>query len=50
MPDEPQRGALRRWLAPFTVVLALVSAFLTFVVLTGLTGSSRPGRSSARSC
>src|SRR6476620_4278909 len=37
MPDEPQRGALHRWLAPFTVVLALVSAFLTFVVLTGLT-------------
>src|SRR5437764_6740565 len=28
---------LRRWLAPFAVVGALLSAFLTFVVLTGLT-------------
>src|SRR3978361_220680 len=28
---------LRRWLAPFAVALALLSAFLTFVVLTGLT-------------
>src|SRR3978361_1276941 len=28
---------LRRWLAPFAVGLALLSAFLTFVVLTGLT-------------
>src|SRR5579864_558672 len=27
----------RRWLAPFAVVLALLSAFLTFLVLTGLT-------------
>src|ERR1700759_3763931 len=35
--DEPRRGSLRRWLAPFAVVLALLSAFLTFVVLTGLT-------------
>src|SRR6516225_749502 len=35
--DESRRGALRRWLAPFAVVLALLSAFLTFVVLTGLT-------------
>jgi two-component system, NtrC family, nitrogen regulation sensor histidine kinase NtrY len=35
--DEPQRGSLRRWLAPFAVALALLSAFLTFVVLTGLT-------------
>ena len=33
-----RRGlALRRWLAPFAVAIALVSAFLTFVVLTGLT-------------
>jgi two-component system nitrogen regulation sensor histidine kinase NtrY len=33
-----RRGfSLRRWLAPFAVVLALLSAFLTFVVLTGLT-------------
>ena len=29
--------SLRRWLAPFAVGLALLSAFLTFVVLTGLT-------------
>jgi len=28
---------LRRWLAPFAVGLALLSAFLTFIVLTGLT-------------
>src|SRR5215471_6350582 len=35
--DEPQRGSLRRLLAPFAVGLALISAFLTFVVLTGLT-------------
>src|ERR1700760_755706 len=38
-PSLGERGSfsLRRWLAPFAVVLALVSAFLTFVVLTGLT-------------
>ncbi|WFU37412.1 PAS domain-containing sensor histidine kinase [Bradyrhizobium sp. CB82] len=35
--DEPKRGFLRRWLAPFAVGLALLSAFLTFVILTGLT-------------
>jgi two-component system nitrogen regulation sensor histidine kinase NtrY len=34
---ESKRGPLRRWLAPFAVALALLSAFLTFVVLTGLT-------------
>ena len=34
---ESKGGALRKWLAPFAVVLALLSAFLTFVVLTGLT-------------
>jgi two-component system, NtrC family, nitrogen regulation sensor histidine kinase NtrY len=34
---ESKRGPLRRWLAPFAVGLALLSAFLTFVVLTGLT-------------
>ena len=34
---EPKGGSLRRWLAPFAVGLALLSAFLTFVVLTGLT-------------
>ena len=34
---ESKGGALRKWLAAFAVVLALLSAFLTFVVLTGLT-------------
>lgn len=34
---EPNGGELRRLLAPFAVGLALLSAFLTFVVLTGLT-------------
>src|SRR6202162_3522705 len=34
---DSQGGSLRRWLAPFAVGLALLSAFLTFVVLTGLT-------------
>jgi two-component system nitrogen regulation sensor histidine kinase NtrY len=34
---ESKRGLLRRWLAPFAVGLALLSAFLTFVVLTGAT-------------
>jgi two-component system, NtrC family, nitrogen regulation sensor histidine kinase NtrY len=34
---ESKGGTLRRWLAPFAVGLALLSAFLTFVVLTGLT-------------
>jgi two-component system nitrogen regulation sensor histidine kinase NtrY len=33
---EP-RGSLRKFLAPFAVGLALLSAILTFVVLTGLT-------------
>ncbi|WP_076859544.1 sensor histidine kinase NtrY-like [Bradyrhizobium mercantei] len=40
-PAEPKAEArgfpLRRWLAPFAVAIALLSAFLTFVVLTGLT-------------
>ncbi|MGY4570463.1 MULTISPECIES: sensor histidine kinase NtrY-like [Bradyrhizobium] len=40
-PAEPNAEArgfpLRRWLAPFAVAIALLSAFLTFVVLTGLT-------------
>lgn len=35
--EEPRRWSLRRWLAPFAVALALLSAFLTFLVLTGLT-------------
>src|SRR3954466_5157181 len=34
---EPEGWSLRRWLAPFAVAIALLSAFLTFVVLTGLT-------------
>src|SRR6202045_5254668 len=34
---EAKGWSLRRWLAPFAVCLALLSAFLTFIVLTGLT-------------
>jgi two-component system nitrogen regulation sensor histidine kinase NtrY len=34
---ERKGFSLRRWLAPFAVGIALLSAFLTFVVLTGLT-------------
>src|SRR5258705_10059882 len=34
---EPKGWSLRRLLAPVAVGLALLSAFLTFVVLTGLT-------------
>jgi len=34
---EPRTRTWRRWLAPIAVVVALLSAFLTFVVLTGLT-------------
>src|SRR3984893_12108335 len=34
---EPKGSPLRRFLAPFAVGLALLSTFLTFVVLTGLT-------------
>lgn len=37
-PNPAARGfPLRRWLAPFAVAIALLSGFLTFVVLTGLT-------------
>src|SRR5262249_60763643 len=38
-PSLAERGgvSLRRWLAPFAVAIALLSAFLTFMVLTGLT-------------
>ncbi|MDI4231540.1 MULTISPECIES: PAS domain-containing sensor histidine kinase [unclassified Bradyrhizobium] len=41
-PYEPSRTEKRgvplaKWLAPFAVAIALLSAFLTFVVLTGLT-------------
>jgi two-component system nitrogen regulation sensor histidine kinase NtrY len=35
--SEPRGWTLRRLVAPFAVGLALLSAFLTFVVLTGLT-------------
>jgi len=35
-PPAESKGFLRRWLAPFAVVIALLSAVLTFVVLTGL--------------
>jgi len=34
---ESKGSTLRRWLAPFAVGVALLSAILTFVVLTGLT-------------
>src|SRR3569623_2004909 len=34
---EPRTRPLPRYVAPFAVGLALLSAFLTFVVLTGLT-------------
>src|SRR4051812_30151259 len=34
---EPRSLRLRRFLAPFAIGLALLSAVLTFVVLTGLT-------------
>ena len=33
----PKGWAVRRWLGPVAVALALFSAFLTFIVLTGLT-------------
>ena len=34
---ERKGSSLRRWLAPFAVAIALLSAFLTFMVLSGLT-------------
>src|SRR3954467_7313864 len=34
---EPRGRSLWRWVAPFAVGIALLSALLTFVVLTGLT-------------
>src|SRR6478752_5082503 len=34
---ESTGGILRRWVAPFAVAIALLSAFLTFMVLRGLT-------------
>ncbi|WP_426524730.1 ATP-binding protein [Bradyrhizobium sp. McL0615] len=35
--SESGGGILRKWVAPFAVAIALLSAFLTFVVLSGLT-------------
>ena len=34
---EPRGRSVQRWLAPLAIGLALLSAFLTFVVITGLT-------------
>ena len=34
---ESGGGILRKWVAPFAVGIALLSAFLTFMVLSGLT-------------
>src|SRR5258705_10498684 len=34
---ESRGGTLRKWVAPFAVGIALLSAFLTFMVLAGLT-------------
>ncbi|WP_028346103.1 sensor histidine kinase NtrY-like [Bradyrhizobium murdochi] len=34
---ESGGGILRKWVAPFAVAVALLSAFLTFIVLAGLT-------------
>src|ERR1043165_9821478 len=34
---EAKGWPLRKWIAPFAVAIALLSAFLTFVVLSGLT-------------
>ena len=34
---EPTGWPVRKWLAPFAVAIALLSAFLTFMVLSGLT-------------
>src|SRR4029450_279653 len=34
---EPGGGILRKWVAPFAVAIALLSAFLTFMVLPAVT-------------
>src|SRR3978361_682821 len=39
---EPTGGILRKWVAPFAVGIALLSAFLTFMVLSGLTPIEPP--------
>ena len=36
-PTKSSGGILRKWVAPFAVGIALLSAFLTFMVLSGLT-------------
>jgi two-component system nitrogen regulation sensor histidine kinase NtrY len=41
---EPRGPSLRRLVAPVAVVLALLSAFLTFVVLSGLTPITATGK------
>jgi two-component system nitrogen regulation sensor histidine kinase NtrY len=35
-PDDGSSRSWRRWLAPFAIALAMLSAILTFLVLTGL--------------
>src|SRR6476620_6789485 len=37
LQTESTGGILRKWVAPFAVGIALISAFLTFTVLSGLT-------------
>jgi two-component system nitrogen regulation sensor histidine kinase NtrY len=37
LAEQPKGWPLRKWLAPFAVAIALLSAFLTFMVLSGLT-------------
>ena len=37
LAERPKGWPLRKWLAPFAVAIALLSAFLTFMVLSGLT-------------
>jgi two-component system nitrogen regulation sensor histidine kinase NtrY len=37
LAERPKAWPLRKWLAPFAVATSLLSAFLTFMVLSGLT-------------
>jgi two-component system, NtrC family, nitrogen regulation sensor histidine kinase NtrY len=37
LAERPKGWPLRKWLAPFAVAISLLSAFLTFMVLSGLT-------------
>src|SRR3954452_24828310 len=41
-PAESRGGTLRKWLAPFAVAIALLSAVLTFIVLSGITPIDPP--------